>query len=289
MLFSEFGRPKADLNIRVNSNVLQSGDELEARVELLPREDFHVRLGKVELVRLETYVQTVRHQYGVSYHKRTHAEVVADETFLENQTVRRLGGSSASVRFVLPPDAIPTLDGSIFQKIQPSIAWAVRASLDVTRARDIGHIQTVEVSRSPATEDTTTPPHPVVAEELHRQCTLTLELSRSEARSGDRLNGTLHAEMQEDMDASEVRVELVRVEKFGNEGQDHIVDKTVFEQDVALHSGEAREWRFNLDVGQVSVPSLEAEKSSVRWLVKSILDRRMRRDLRVEREITVDF
>ena len=287
MPFSEFGRPKADLNIRVNSNSLQPGDELEARVELLPREDFHVRLGKVELVCQETYIQTVRHQYGVSYHKRTHAEVVADETFLENQTVRRLGGSSASVRFALPPDAIPTLDGSIFQKIQPGIAWAVRASLDVTRARDIGHIQAVEISRPPAAEDAT--PHPVVAEERHRQCALTLELSRSEAHSGDRLNGTLRANMMEDVDASEVRIELVRVEKFGNEGQDHVADKAVFERDVTLQSGDSHEWRFDLDVGQVNVPSLEAEKSSVTWLVKGILDRRMRRDLRVEQGIAIAF
>ena len=65
MPFSEFGRPKADFNVRVSGDALQPGDDLEARVELLPREDFHVRLGKVELVRLETYVQTVRHQYGV--------------------------------------------------------------------------------------------------------------------------------------------------------------------------------------------------------------------------------
>ena len=50
MPFSEFGRPKADLNIQINNSTIHPGDELEARVELLPREDFHVRLGKVELV-----------------------------------------------------------------------------------------------------------------------------------------------------------------------------------------------------------------------------------------------
>ena len=54
MPFSEFGRPKADLSIRVSRDTMEPGDELEARVELLPREDFHVRLGKVELVQLET-------------------------------------------------------------------------------------------------------------------------------------------------------------------------------------------------------------------------------------------
>ena len=95
--------------------------------------------------------------------------------------------------------------------------------------------------------------------------------------------------MIEDVDADGVRVELVRKEKFGNEAQDHVVDRTDLEREVMLESGEAREWSFSLDVGQVSIPSLETEKSSVTWLVKGILDRNLRRDLRVEREITVGF
>ena len=287
MPFSEFGRPKADFNIRMSGDTLEPSDELEARVELLPREDFHVRLGTVELVRLETYIQTVRHQYGVSYHKRTHAGVVGSETFMENQTVRRLGGSSDSASFVLPQDAIPTLSGSVFQKIQPGIAWEVRALLDVTRARDMRQSQELMVVGPPVSGDP--PPRPIAAEAGHRQCNLKLELSRGEARSGDRMDGVLRVEMLDDVEVTEVRVELVRVEKFGNEGQDHVVDKTVFERDATLRSGDGHEWRFDLDVGSVKVPSLEAEKSSVTWLVKGILDRRMRRDLRVEREIEVGF
>ena len=284
---SGFGRPKTDLNIRVSSNTLQPGDEVEARVELLPREDFHVRLGKAELVRVETCVETVRSQYGTSYHKKTHAGVVAEETLMEDQTVRRLGGSSSNVRFVLPSDALPTLDGAVVQKIQPGIAWAVRVSLDVAMGRDITQSQEFTVGRIPTPDDS--PPLPVAEEAGHRQCALTLDLSRGRARSGDRIEGSLRAEMLEDVDVAEVRVELVRSEKFGNEAQDHVVDKAAFDQDATLQSGQAREWRFDLDVGGVSVPSLETEKSSVTWLVKGILNRRMRRDLRVEREIGVDF
>ena len=287
MPFSEFGRPKADFNIRMSGDTLEPGDELAARVALLPREDFHVRMGKVELVRLETYIQTVRHQYGVSYHKRTHPSVVASEIFMENQVVRRLGGSSENASFVLPQDAIPTLSGSVFQKIQPGIAWEIRALLDVTRARDMRHSQELTVARPPVSDDP--PPSPVATEVGHRQCNLTLDMSRSEARSGDRMDGVLRIEMLDNVEAAEVRVELVRIEKFGNEGQDHVVDKAVFERDVTLPSGDSHEWRFDLDIGQVKVPSLEAEKSSVTWLVKGILDRRMRRDLRVEQEIRVGF
>ena len=82
---------------------------------------------------------------------------------------------------------------------------------------------------------------------------------------------------------------MVRVEKFGNEAQDHSIDKVSLGRDATLQSGQTREWRFQLDVGHVGVPSLKTDKSSVTWLVKGILDRRMRRDLRVEQEISVDF
>ena len=287
MPFSEFGRPKADLNVRVNRDRVRPGEEVEARVELAPREDFHARLGKVELVRVETCVQITRSQYGTHYSKKTHAISLAEETLMENQTVRRLGGHRKDFRFALPPDALPTMSGAVVQKIEPGIAYEVRVSLDVARARDLSGSQGFTVARVPVSGDA--PAVPVVEEAAHRQCELTLELSRGEARSGDRIEGRLRAEMLDDLDAAGVRVELVRKEKFGNEAQDHIVDRTDLEREVKLGSGERREWRFSLDVGEVSVPSLETEKSSVTWLVKGILDRNMRRDLRVEREIGVGF
>ena len=121
MPFSEFGRLKADLNIRVSGNTYQPGDEVEARIELVPREDLHVRLGKVELVRVETCVQITRSQYGTHYSKKTHAVSLAEETLIENQTVRRMGGHRRDVRFRLPMDALPTMNGAVVQKIEPGI------------------------------------------------------------------------------------------------------------------------------------------------------------------------
>ena len=82
---------------------------------------------------------------------------------------------------------------------------------------------------------------------------------------------------------------LVRSEKFGNVEKNRTVDEVTFERDVSLRPGHLREWRFKLDVGEVDVPSLKTEKSSVRWLVKAWLTRNMRRDLRIEQEIRVDM
>ena len=128
MPFSEFGRPKADLNIQISETTLHPGAEFEARVELVPREDFHVRLGKVELVCVETCVQTTRSQYGVHYSKRTHTRSLTEETIMEDRIIRRGGGLSTDVSLALPPDALPTLSGTPVEKIQPGIAWAVTSS-----------------------------------------------------------------------------------------------------------------------------------------------------------------
>ena len=161
MPFSDFGRPKAELSIRLSETTLQPGDELEARVELVPREDFHVRRGVVELVCVETCVQITRSQYGVHYSKRTHTRSLAEETIMEDKIIRRWGGLSSDVRFALPPDALPTLNGTIVQKIEPGIAWAVTAFLDVTKARDMRQTQEFAVARPPVPDDS--PPHPIVS------------------------------------------------------------------------------------------------------------------------------
>ena len=76
--------------------------------------------------------------------------------------------------------------------------------------------------------------------------------------------GSLRAEMLQKVDVSEVRVELVRIEKFGNVGRDHTADRVVLEPEASLTSGQMREWSFRLNVGKVSAPTLKTDKSSVR-------------------------
>ncbi len=88
------------------------------------------------------------------------------------------------------------------------------------------------VRRPPGPEDSS--PRPAFAESRHGQCVLTLELSSGDARSGDRVAGSLRAEMLQDVGVSEVRVELVRIEKFGNVQRDHTVDSVVLEPEWSV-------------------------------------------------------
>ena len=280
-------RPDVDVQISVNRSALHAGDKLDAEVRLLPKADFRVRHGRVELVCTETWVQRIDSQYGPSYHRKTEVLSSQEETFLEDQTVRNGVPYSADLRVTVPRDALPTLRGALVQKIQPGITWAVKVDMDVARVRDIKESQEITVVATPAPRGGR--PVPAVTESTRGGCPLTLELSLSEARSGDRVDGTLRAEPQGDVTASEARVELVREEKFGNTAKNQVVDQVTFERDLSLQSGDEREWSFSLDVGRVAMPSLKTEKSSVRWLVRAVLDRSLRTDPKVEQEIDVGF
>ena len=280
-------RPDVDVQIHVNKSVFHAGDELDAHVRLAPKGDYRVRHGRVELVCTETWVQRVDSQYGPSYHRKTEVLSSEGETFMDDQTVRNGVPYSADLRVSVPRDALPTLSGALVQKIEPGIAWAVKVDMDVARARDIHESHEVTVAATPAPRDDR--PVPTATESRRGQCALTLELSRGAARSGDRVDGSLRAEPLQNFTASEARVELVREEKFGNTAKNQVVDEATLERDPSLRSGETREWSFSLDVGQVAMPSLKTEKSSVRWLVRAVLDRSLRTDPKVEQEIDVAF
>ena len=284
MVFSRFRRPNAELRVELSKRIAQPGDEIEVRVSLIPKGNFNVREGKVELVMLDTYIQRIQNQYGASYHKRTNNEVIASETLMGESAVRRGVTLASDFRFVVPENALPTLNGAEHRKIQPGIAWGVRASLDVASARDLNEVGEFVVRPSAPDGE---PAGSASVQERHRQCVLSLELSQDRARSGDAISGVLRAEMLRDVKVDDVRVELARIEKFGDEGNEITVDQVTVTEDATLPAERTMETSFNLDVGQVSVPSLKTEKSEVRWVVKGILSRSLQPDLRVEMEIPV--
>ena len=97
-MLSLFRRPEADLSIHVDKTELHLGEELEARVTLVPKSDFRVRHGMIELVCTETFVQKTSSQYGTYYNRKTENRYSVGETFLNDATVRDGAPHSADVR-----------------------------------------------------------------------------------------------------------------------------------------------------------------------------------------------
>ena len=289
-MLSRFRRPQADLQVELDKTSATPGEEVAARVTLSPDTDFEIRGGNVALVCVETYVQKISNQYGTSYHKKTNILSRQEESFAGSGVIRKGTQYSTQVAFKLPDDALPTLRGAVVQKIEPSISWQVSASMDVAKARDLSASREIGVAAQPAPVE---PPRPSVTEIQHNQCVLTLKLDSAQARSGDTIEGSFSAEMIRDVSVQEIRVDLVRAEKFGNEEKEHPIDSVTLSDAATLSPGtdtqSALDWVFRLNVGGVELPSLKTEKSSVRWLVKGVLSRSMRTDLRVEQELAVDI
>ena len=289
-MLSRFRRPQADLQVELDKVSAAPGDEVTAHVTLSPDADFEVRGGSVALVCVETYVQKMSNQYGTSYHKKTNILSSQKESFSGSGVIRKGTQYSTQVAFKLPDDALPTLRGAVVHKIEPGISWQVSASMDVARARDLSTSREIAV---PVQSAPVASPRPSVAEVQHNQGVLTLRLDSAQARSGDTLEGSFSARMIQDVSVQEVRVDLVRAEKFGNEEKEHPIDSVTLSEATTLtpiaDSQKALEWDFRLDLGNVELPTLKTEKSSVRWLVKGVLSRPLRTDLRVEQEVAVDI
>ena len=308
-MLSRFRRPRADLQVELDKVSATPGEEVAARITLSPDADFEIRGGSVALVCVETYVQKISNQYGTSYHRKTNFLSRQEESFSGSGVIRKGTQYSTQVAFTMPDDALPTMRGAVVQKIEPGISWQVSASMDVAKARDLSASREIEVPAQPAfgklsAGASATSPRPSVAEVQHNQCALTLRLDSAQARSGDTLAGSFSARMIRDVSVQEIRVDLVRVEKFGNEEKEHTTDSVTLSQAATLTPDapprrklgaadnkrqKALEWDFQLSVGRVELPSLKTEKSSVRWLVKGVLSRPMRTDLRVEQEVAVDI
>ncbi len=277
--------------MEIDRTTLHPGEEVRGRISLIAKGEFFVRSAIVELVCVETYVEkviTYDHRYGNQQENRdatiTHSR--AREIFMRDMTMRRALPFSTDVSFAVPADAPLTAVGANVDSVQPGIAWTLKTSLDVANALDIRRDQEIRVVRESEPGDA--PSGTLVSETSTEQCILSLRVPSGRVRSGETVEGVLHAQAIEDFDVSEVRAELIRVEVFGDSEREIRVVRASLQSDVSLSAGEKRDWRFRMNVGEVRAPSMKTRNSSVRWLVAGVVARRMRFDSRVVLEISVD-
>ena len=293
-MLSRFRQPAADFRVELSETTLQPGDELNVRVSLIPRDGFQVRRGSLEIVCTESfveYVTTMRTgRYGSHYStqrlKATRILSRYEKVFMDNSTMRRGLPYSVDVDWAVPPDAPPTASGVSIGSINVGITWTVKTFLDVAGARDFHDSQEITVVSPPTPSDA--PSTPLVTEHADDLYALSLTIPTGIARSWDTLDGSLRAEILQDVSVSVVSVELFRVEAFGSAVQDYTEDMVTLDTDLTLRRGETREWPFRISAGEVFTPSLQTRNSSVTWLVKCVLARRMRFDVQIEQEIRVD-
>ena len=290
-MLSRFRRPAADFRVELSETTLRPGDELKVRVSLVPRDGFQVRRGTVVIECIESYVEilsgmhTGRYGQGTRRMKGTRILYRQEEVIIDDRRMRRGLPFYADFDWVVPSDALPTVIGHSRDVFDVGIAWRVTTSLDVAGARDFYDQQQIVVGSPPAAPDE--PSESLVREIADDESALTLTLAKGMYSSWEMIEGTLRAEILQDMEVTEVRAELVRVESFGYDGDDFLAGRIRLEGDADLRQGETREWQFQLETGEVYAPTLMTDYSSVKWMVRCVLARRMRFDTFIEQEIWI--
>ena len=292
-MLSGFRRPSADFRVELSATTLEHGDRLKVRVSFVPKEDFQARHGKVTIECEESFVDDIRTRQSVTpygsrrrYYKGTRILSRYEKVIIRDSAMRRGLSYSFDVDWVVPLNAPPTASGVRVHSIDVGIVWTVTTSVDVADAGDFHDTQEISVVAPRMVGRASS--SPLIARNTDDRCALTLTLPKRNVRSWDTVDGSLRAEISQDMRVSEVRAELIRVEAFGQAGKDYREDLVKVDGSLSLRRGAAREWRFELKTGQVDAPSLRTDNSIVTWLVKCVLARRLRLDARIEQEIWVD-
>ena len=131
---------------------------------------------------------------------------------------------------------------------------------------------------------------PAEEADSHGECDLSFRLEKSAFGVGEPIEGTLVLTPSKECKANEVRVELERQEEVPRgAGNEEVVREAqaILDGAVELTPGAPREYAFRVEVPPDPVPSLRTDRSTVRWRLKGIGSRRMKRDYNVTQQVLV--
>lgn len=210
--------------------------------------------------------------------------VHASETILDGSTIRQGEQLQRSASLTIPPGAIPSGEGEI-----TDVRWKAGVVLSRRHALDPDEETTVEVLSLPAAyaDRAATPP------ELDAPDDWELDFRRPRgrtARTGESVAGTLLVKPSEELEPQEVRVELVRREEVPRgEGKvsEAVASSVVVEEQPSLGLRVPREFAFDLAVPEGACPTLQTDRSTVRWYLRGVVARRLRSDYNLLAELNV--
>lgn len=286
MVFSFLRRPKADTTIDIGDQPLIPGDEVVARVNLISKKGFDVRIGTVKFECVETYWKN-------EYNAATKSTQLTEKTnqlyefqamIMKDVSVRSNIPVLEEARFWLPTTAHRTVVGKTVK-----IAWRVKVSLDVPGAKDLHAEEDLIVvpGQSEETVERQDEVLPVTTQDSFGDCGLRIELPTSRYELGDTVQGVIRLEPLEDCSFSELRVELVRDEKAGDKKSSDTLGSTVLGTDISFRAGLSQEWRFDFPIPNDPAPTVHFSNSALSWKIRAVLPRSFRRDYSLEPEIVV--
>ncbi len=270
------------------------GDPVHLNIHLESEKDLKVQELRASLIFWERYQYTTTHTtgYGKSRSRstRTHwgtaTRVLHKEKLLGEGTIPAGFHQTYSLDWSIPQDAAPPYAGRVIRS-----GWLIKVTLDRKLRKDINEELKVPVVVPPPGR--WAEPGEYGEASHSEEADMALWLPRLEWVEGETIQGKVIVRARSGVSASGVRIELLRNERvtIRGHGRGGTFSKTEFKDRIArgvkLNAGEVREFPFSVPVPEIGCPSRDTSVGTVRWSLKGILDRRLRRDFTVAQEIYV--
>jgi hypothetical protein len=267
------------------------GETVHARVTLVSEKEVKIREGRIALVYQEEYQYKHRHHSRDSHgHSRTTVATAwaTDEREANRQVF--LGetslpaGTQKTYEFDLP---IPTNAAPSAQAEIVHIKWMVKATLDRKMAGDIE--DKVDLPVFIGASSTSAQPVEAGVSNEPDEADLIFSLSGKEWVMGETIAGWLQISPKKEFDVTEIRVELVRREIVPRDlGNEHETSMPVKLSDgTHLMPGQNLSLPFNIAIPSPVPATFSTPNSTLDWMLKGILARRLRKDTIVEEKIII--
>jgi hypothetical protein len=272
-------KPKADVLLEVTGSPFNPGSTVDAGVTVSSMESFTVRSGIVQLSCTEVYWQIVSTGKSTYHQKRKHKLYKVEESFLGDINFALGMTTHKLVKFTIPQDLPPTVCGK-----KVNISWQLKASLDIIKQRDIHVKHELVVSPISIAVPVLEKDYQALTNKVTKSSDdgeLTLALASQSGIGSGTLRGRFETIMKKTMNVDTIRIELEVKESAGSMSSKNIADVVILEGKTSLLGGGYRQWPFELKIPTAPPPTIKTEKSSVVWLVKGVLDKRLRKDFKV--------
>jgi len=281
MAFGSLFGPKGKLALQAQDSCLP-GELIPIGIQVTIDNEIKPREVRAELVGEETfYVTETRHSGGhVSTQTVQKNEIFASliETLAEQPSLYKGVEQKWGCFLKLPSEAPPTCRGKLV-----NIRWKLKAVLDVPKSIDLSREKPLIVFCQPH-DGGGTADWPV--RQTFSEVALDLEAPPA-ASAGDTLICHLILQAKEKLSIRGIRGELVRIEEAGVRRDDEVISKTQVSGAGSFWPNESPSFEFSLDIPAEAPPTAACRRSSLRWKVRAVIDRRMKADFNVEQELYV--
>jgi hypothetical protein len=282
MVFKFISKPKANISIESQSKSLP-GALLPVEIRISAQEEIKARELRAELVGEETYYTKETHRDSKGHIQtrivqRTDAIARITQTVADQPTLMQGMEQKWNISLQIPSEAPPTCSGKVV-----NIKWKLKVVLDVPNQPDQSQEMPLFVlSRAPQTTNVKIFP----AEKIFDSVRVNLEVSPI-ASPGETLIGRLNLQMKDKLSIQGIRVELVQLEDAGDRKADEVLLKTEILGSTSFNPSEAPSFNFSLKIPADAPSTATSVHSSLRWMVKAVVARRMKSDFNVEQGVIV--